>query len=106
MRKGLILFILANVLIVGFLVNLASNLISLLFDDVSRDAIRHDEIPSVDAPPRTYQRPLLIPKIIHQTYINDSIPEVWRNAQQSCIDLHPDYEYKVGNEEWIVEDIG
>lgn len=36
-----------------------------------------------------------IPKIIHQTYINESVPEHWREAQRSCIDLHEDYEYKV-----------
>ncbi|EKG09054.1 hypothetical protein MPH_13964 [Macrophomina phaseolina MS6] len=35
-----------------------------------------------------------IPKIIHQTYANTSIPDHWKPAQQSCLDLHPDYEYK------------
>jgi hypothetical protein len=40
-------------------------------------------------------RPQIIPKIIHQTYKNETIPEVWVEAQQSCIDLHPDYEYIV-----------
>ncbi|KAF4307731.1 hypothetical protein GTA08_BOTSDO04291 [Botryosphaeria dothidea] len=35
-----------------------------------------------------------IPKIIHQTYANHSIPDHWKQAQQSCLDLHPDYEYK------------
>jgi mannosyltransferase OCH1-like enzyme len=37
----------------------------------------------------------MIPKIIHQTYINTSIPEQWKSGQQSCIDLHADYEYMV-----------
>lgn len=36
-----------------------------------------------------------IPKIIHQTYANTSIPDHWKPAQRSCLDLHPDYEYKV-----------
>ncbi|EKG16492.1 hypothetical protein MPH_06268 [Macrophomina phaseolina MS6] len=35
-----------------------------------------------------------IPKIIHQTYANTSIPDHWKPAQRSCLDLHPDYEYK------------
>lgn len=35
----------------------------------------------------------LIPKIIHQTYKDENIPEKWRAGQQACIDLHPDYEY-------------
>lgn len=41
------------------------------------------------------ERPQLIPKIIHQTYVNDTVPERWREAQKSCVDLHEDYEYKV-----------
>lgn len=97
MRKGLIIFIIANALIIGFLLHQCANLISLLFDDVSRDAILHEEIPSVDIPSTSYPRPIVIPKIIHQTYINESIPEKWRAAQKSCQDLHPDYEYKVGS---------
>ncbi|GME66109.1 hypothetical protein GTA08_BOTSDO04291 [Neofusicoccum parvum] len=40
-----------------------------------------------------------IPKIIHQTYRNHSIPEHWRPAQQSCVNLHPDYEYKFWTDE-------
>ncbi|KAE8414822.1 nucleotide-diphospho-sugar transferase [Aspergillus pseudocaelatus] len=35
----------------------------------------------------------LIPKIIHQTYKSDTIPSRWLDAQNSCIDMHPDYEY-------------
>ncbi|MCJ1307603.1 hypothetical protein MMC25_001250 [Agyrium rufum] len=54
--------------------------------------------PASSAPLRTH-RPQLIPKIIHQTYINTSIPEVWQQAQQSCIDLHEDYEYKLWTDE-------
>jgi mannosyltransferase OCH1-like enzyme len=41
----------------------------------------------------------LIPKILHQTYINESIPEKWVQAQKSCVDLHPDYEYKLWTDE-------
>lgn len=40
-----------------------------------------------------------IPKIIHQTYANHSIPDHWKQAQQSCLDLHPDYEYKVSEQQ-------
>lgn len=36
-----------------------------------------------------------VPKIIHQTWKNTQIPEQWQAARQTCIDLHPDYEYKL-----------
>lgn len=36
-----------------------------------------------------------VPKIIHQTWKDDNIPQKWQAARQSCIDLHPDYEYKL-----------
>ena len=38
---------------------------------------------------------LPVPAIIHQTWKTDQVPEKWKKAQQSCIDLHPDYEYKL-----------
>ena len=36
-----------------------------------------------------------IPKIIHQTWKDENIPQEWQNAQESCRALHPDYEYKL-----------
>ena len=36
-----------------------------------------------------------VPKIIHQTWKDNNIPQKWQAARQSCIDLHPDYEYKL-----------
>jgi inositol phosphorylceramide mannosyltransferase catalytic subunit len=44
-----------------------------------------------------------IPKIIHQTYINDSIPPHWRAAQQSCKAAHPDYEYIFWSDQQCVD---
>ncbi|EEB07087.1 mannosyltransferase [Schizosaccharomyces japonicus yFS275] len=43
----------------------------------------------------------IVPKIIHQTWKNSDVPEKWKDAQRSCQDLHPDYEYKL----WTDEDI-
>lgn len=37
----------------------------------------------------------LVPKLIHQTWKDDQLPDKWKEAQKSCIDLHPDYEYKL-----------
>ena len=38
---------------------------------------------------------LPVPAIIHQTWKTTEIPEKWREAQQSCINLHPDYDYRL-----------
>lgn len=95
MRRGLVLFLLANLIIIGVLVNYVFTLITLLFEDCSADAINVAELPPLNST-LIDPRPQLIPKIIHQTYVNDSIPAIWQPAQQSCIDLHPDYEYMVG----------
>ena len=35
----------------------------------------------------------LIPAIIHQTWKDENIPEMWRGAQRSCQKLHPHYKY-------------
>lgn len=31
-----------------------------------------------------------IPKIIHQTWKTDTIPDRWAEVRQTCVDLHPD----------------
>ncbi len=94
MRRALLIFFLINILIVAFLVHACFTLLSLLLEDGAKDAIHRAEIPAPNSP-LIDNRPQLIPKIIHQTYINETIPEKWRVAQQSCIDLHADYEYRV-----------
>ena len=94
MRRGLAIFLVINALIVTFLVHSVFTLLTLLIEDGSIDAIHSAEIPAPNSP-LIDNLPQLIPKIIHQTYINESVPEHWRQAQRSCIDLHEDYEYKV-----------
>ncbi|KAF7874867.1 hypothetical protein EAF04_002041 [Stromatinia cepivora] len=98
MRRGTLIFLVINFIIIGFLVNAFSTLISLLFTDGSADAIHRSEIPAPGSE-LIENRTQLIPKIIHQTYINTSIPERWKAGQQSCIDLHDDYEYKLWTDE-------
>ena len=98
MRGRVLIFLLINIAIVGLLLNSVWTLLSLLVVDGSGDAISRAELPApksdlIDGMPR------VIPKIIHQTYANDSIPLVWQAAQQSCVDLHKDYEYMVGHTE-------
>lgn len=94
MRRGVLIFLVVNLIILSFLVRSVFTLLSLLVEDASADAIHRAELPSPNSS-LIEQRPQVIPKIIHQTYKNESIPEVWVDAQRSCIDLHPDYEYIV-----------
>ncbi|EXJ80476.1 hypothetical protein A1O1_08621 [Capronia coronata CBS 617.96] len=92
MRRSLLIFLLFSIIILTLLLHSVSTLLSLLIEDASADAIHRAEIPEPNST-LLESRPQLIPKIIHQTYINESIPSHWKPAQQSCIDLHPDYEY-------------
>lgn len=41
----------------------------------------------------------VVPKILHQTWKNKDIPDKWLAARQSCIDRHPDYEYRLWTDE-------
>ena len=36
-----------------------------------------------------------IPRVIHQTWKDNNIPPEWQAARQSCLDIHPGYEYKL-----------
>jgi hypothetical protein len=36
-----------------------------------------------------------IPRILHQTTANSTIPDKWIKSQQSCVDTYSDFEYKV-----------
>ena len=94
MRRSVGAFLLILLVVVGYAFHSVSTLLALLFEDASADSIHRSELP---APNSTLidHRPPKIPKIIHQTYINETIPAQWVAAQQSCIDLHPDYEYKL-----------
>lgn len=92
MRRSVLVFLLIAVAILTFLLHSVSTLIALLLEDASADAIQKSELPAPNSTLLT-SRPQLIPKIIHQTYINESIPQRWQAAQQSCKDLHEDYEY-------------
>lgn len=94
MRRSLLIFLLISLLVISLLVHNVSTLLWLLMEDGAADAIHHAELPLQNSS-LIEQRPQIMPKIIHQTYKHETIPEVWLEAQQSCIDLHPDYEYIV-----------
>ena len=97
MRRGVVIFLVINCLIIAFLVRSVFTLLTLLVEDASNDAIHRSEIPAPNSPVID-SRPQVIPKIIHQTYKNESIPLHWKPAQKSCLELHEDYEYMVCTE--------
>ncbi|KAF2733540.1 mannosyl phosphorylinositol ceramide synthase SUR1 [Polyplosphaeria fusca] len=94
MRKGVVTFLLVTVVVLGFAVHNVWTLLTLLVIDGSEDQISKAELPAPNSVAIS-ERPQLIPKIIHQTYINETLPPRWIEPQQSCLDLHPDYEYKL-----------
>ncbi|KAF2868533.1 nucleotide-diphospho-sugar transferase [Massariosphaeria phaeospora] len=94
MRRSVTIFLVATVVILGFAVHSVWTLLSLLVIDGREDIISRAELPAPNSGAIS-DRPQLIPKIIHQTYINESLPEHWKGPQKSCLDLHTDYEYKL-----------
>ncbi|KAK0947822.1 CSG1/SUR1-like protein [Friedmanniomyces endolithicus] len=101
MRRGLLIFLLINLVILSFLVHRVWILLTLLTVDGAEDAIAKAELPALgsDKDDSTSQ---IIPRIIHQTYKNASIPPAWQEAQASCIAMHPKsegWEYKLWTDE-------
>ena len=98
MRKGLAVFLTVNLVVVVFLIHSVWTLLMLLITDGHRDSILRTEIPFLNSTEHL-QGILLIPNIIHQTYVNTSIPQHWQGAQKSCQRLHKDWEYKLWTDE-------
>ncbi|KAK9240060.1 nucleotide-diphospho-sugar transferase [Lipomyces kononenkoae] len=92
------LAILGLIVVIGVFITF--DYITLLFDPVTDNAIDF-EVPAVDKETRlpVTSSPQLIPKIIHQTWKNETVPEKWREAQESCLRSHPDFEYKLWTDE-------
>ncbi|KAF3925933.1 hypothetical protein ABW20_dc0105935 [Dactylellina cionopaga] len=98
MRRGFIYFLIVVAIGLVYAVYSVSTLISLLFEDVSRDAIPRAEV-DIDAAAEFKNRPALIPKILHQTYKTAEIPDRWKPPQQQCLDLHKDFKYILWTDE-------
>ncbi|KAK3069656.1 CSG1/SUR1-like protein [Teratosphaeriaceae sp. CCFEE 6253] len=97
MRRAILIFLLVNLAILGFLVHQVWILITLLFAKGLNDAITKAELPALGSD-QAGDSVEIIPRIIHQTYKNASIPVVWQEAQASCIALHGEddgWEYKL-----------
>lgn len=109
MRRGLLLFSLACTAVLLFCLHSVWTLLTLLATTGLEDAIPTAEL-SVPPFGTVANASQLIPMIIHQTYINESIPEVWQAAQESCLALHPapEWEYMLwtdaASEDFIAQD--
>ncbi|KAK3626476.1 CSG1/SUR1-like protein [Elasticomyces elasticus] len=73
MRRGLLIFLLFTLAILGFVLNQVWTLLSLLVVGVTGDAILRSELPASGSP-REEGKKQIIPKIIHQTYKTTTIP--------------------------------
>lgn len=79
----------------AYLVRGVLPLITLLVEDGSSDVIHYTEIDH-EYRNLSAQVSQLIPRMIHQTYKSEIIPDSWVDLQRSCLDMHPDFEYIVG----------
>jgi len=107
MRRGIAIFFILLLAFLGLMLNQVWNLLGLLVFDGSEDAITKSELPAPDSN-RKAAGTQMIPRIIHQTYKNSTIPDVWIEAQKSCRQLHnasEGWEYKLWTDdimsEWI-----
>lgn len=55
--------------------------------------------PRLDADGEVNSTRMVVPSIIHQTWKTEVIPEKWVAARQACMDLHPDYEFRLWTDE-------
>ncbi|KAK5683069.1 CSG1/SUR1-like protein [Elasticomyces elasticus] len=101
MRRGLLIFLLVTLAILGFLLNQVWMLLSLLVVKDTSDAILRSELPASGLP-REEGKEQIIHKGINQTYKTTAMPSVWQEEQASCIALHLEsegWEHKLWTDE-------
>ena len=86
----------AHLILAVFLIWFLFDLITLLYDNSNQFALTDNDLNNKDF--INSQTPL-IPKIIHQTYKDDNIPNHWKNGQKNCQILNPDYQYILWTDE-------
>jgi hypothetical protein len=92
--RGSLLFVFLAAFTVLVLAYRSRFLLGLIWEHGRRDAVFPSEVLSA-ANEREWNVTVVIPKIIHQTYKTEEIPEHWMAGQQAVKELHPDWEYMV-----------
>jgi mannosyltransferase OCH1-like enzyme len=92
MRRRSRRFLLLVTFVLAFLIYRSQPLLKLLSEVGALDTISASQL-FTEA--QKYSNPDLIPKIIHQTYKNTSIPLKWQQMQNMILKYHDDYEYMV-----------
>jgi mannosyltransferase OCH1-like enzyme len=98
MRREIKLMLIVDGLFLLYVLSQVVDLISLLSDEAWRERLSEPELRPVEYSQDSSgnlipDRELLIPKIIHQTYKTEEIPERWEPLQKSCKEGNADYEY-------------
>lgn len=92
MKQWALITLICGLFFLAFLFNKSWFLIRLLFENFELERISQGTILYSDS---HYIDPKkqVIPRIIHQTWKNETIPEKWEQAYSSCKKNHPNYEY-------------
>jgi mannosyltransferase OCH1-like enzyme len=93
-RRGLVVFLLFVLTVVATILYRSRLLFGLLLEDGLRTAIYPAEL-IAELEHEHDSHSDVIPKIIHQTYKNTSLPAIWLEQQNQTLALHEDYEYMV-----------
>jgi|SRR5579862_9911682 len=92
----ILILVAASLLLTLFFLR-AHTLIALLFEDGSRDLITLGELEALEreVAGQGAVQAQRIPKIIHQTFRDEGVPENWKVAQRACVGLHGEWQYMV-----------
>ncbi|KZO98031.1 glycosyltransferase family 32 protein [Calocera viscosa TUFC12733] len=94
-RTTLILLSILGTILLGTTVLLTSISLFLHIDPAAY--LSEDDVPWPDPPLSNVSHDPLpgekIPRILHQTWKDETLPEKWVNVSQGCRELMPDYEY-------------
>lgn len=92
-RKTSAFLLLTDLVVLGLLLAILHPLISLLWRNNERFGPRDVFPPGERTEVRNSTR--LIPRILHQTCANETIPAKWAEAHASCKNAYADFEYMV-----------
>lgn len=100
--KSTVYVLLFDAILLGLLVYTLEPLITLLFRNEELFSPRVTLSQNGTAASWPDQGSRKIPRILHQTCANDTIPDKWVKSQQSCKTAYAGFEYKVG---WVDEPV-